>query len=102
MGRTCILALLLLGCSSTTESRTIMLGADGGETEVDGSGGGQGIEAEGAPADTHPGGSKGDGGSPDTQAPCPRDPACPIASPFPCRELDGGCGCTWLSVTYCQ
>jgi hypothetical protein len=74
--------------------------ADGGE-ELDsgGAGGisaeGGRIEAEGAPADTHPGGSKGDAGPACTPA------GCPVAAPFACRELDGGCGCSWAPIAYC-
>lgn len=115
--REALLCAFLLACSSTTESRTIMLGADGGAEDSGGAAGSEGginaeggMQSEGAPADTHPGGSSGDAtpASPCLEA-CRAEcqaqtgradllPCLPVENPAYCGcILEGHVGeCGWL------
>lgn len=108
-------ALLLLACSSESTNRVVMLPAETGDAgyQVDGSGGTSGgssgsggINSEGAPADTHPGGSSGDAtpGDPCLEA-CRRECVAQteraiILGCLP-AENPSYCGCVMPGFTQC-
>lgn len=90
-----------------------MFGADAGSADGSGGSGGEQFSPEGAPADTHPGGSSGDA-TPEGQPPWPDDPClepcrleCVAQTHRPtilgCRTAQNPdyCGCVLPGFTQC-